>query len=338
MKTFQAASIALLTFGTFTTASFDLNTQGPDWSYAAEKLASTTSQRCKDAYSASISCDYTLVGLVASMRPGFKPTESDLAKTFTDECKQALDKYTQNLEQECSSEGDRFLVDKGSSDESSASIATIGYIFQYRFAQASKKNGSGQYCYTNHDSYPGARDLSCSDECNIAFFQVAHDYKGFAYQFNYYAPTTQTTWWLEEYDKAFEKVKQCGKAKNAEKPAGWKGLLVANGVKTIERQDVGNFVGDVGSGSGTETDSVRSSSTSASTASNLPKLTGVSTAAPISTAISSTTPTLSTPPTLSTSASSSQAVSTNGATRRLDTAQSNCLSVGGLVAIVLAYI
>lgn len=87
--------------------AFNLNTVGPDWSYTADLLAGSTSQRCKDAYSANVDCDYTLVGLVASSRFPFDPTEADLGRTCTKTCEVALEAYVKGVKDACTESGDR---------------------------------------------------------------------------------------------------------------------------------------------------------------------------------------------------------------------------------------
>jgi hypothetical protein len=73
MKNLHGLSL-FLSFFSIASASFNLNTSGPDWDYTAKDLANTTSQTFKDAYSANIDCDPTLHCIVASMHPAFKPT------------------------------------------------------------------------------------------------------------------------------------------------------------------------------------------------------------------------------------------------------------------------
>lgn len=90
-------------------ASFNLNTAGPDWAYTAQDLANTTSPACRAAYSAEIDCDPTLLGLVASMRPGFQPTAADLDATCTDACRSSLETYIRNVQAACAEPGDRAL-------------------------------------------------------------------------------------------------------------------------------------------------------------------------------------------------------------------------------------
>ncbi len=142
----------LSTFYGLVSCSFNLNTVGEDWSYTASDLANTTSQACKDAYSANIDCDYTLVGLVASMRPPFKPTSSDYDSTCTTTCSDSLASYMQGIEEACTLPGDKAQnSEEGGhdvyvggtidlADISLASVSVIGEVFQYTFAQSCRKD------------------------------------------------------------------------------------------------------------------------------------------------------------------------------------------------------
>ena len=118
-------------------ATFNLNTSGPDWDYTAKDLANTTSQACKDAYSADINCDPTLLGLVASMRPGFKPGASDLDDTCTSSCKDSLDSYVAGVQAACTAPGDKSQESVGGGDNVDMyldPVEIVGQIFQYTFA------------------------------------------------------------------------------------------------------------------------------------------------------------------------------------------------------------
>lgn len=122
--------------------SFTLNTIWPDWSFTASSgLASTTSQQCRDAYSAEIDCDYTLIGIVASMRTVFHPTAADYDRTCTPACAAALDAYTANVMRACSQPGD--LAKESTSNREGtpkAPVAAVGEVFRYKFAQMCAKD------------------------------------------------------------------------------------------------------------------------------------------------------------------------------------------------------
>lgn len=225
-----APLIPLLAWLTLAAAVFDLNTQGLDWSFTSSKLAPSTSSKCKAAYSATIDCAYTLVGLVATERGKyFAPTAADLDATLTPECKRSLDAYTARLESDCSAPSDGMPVDADYPDASVVPVPVTGYIFQYQYAFAKLKASDGTYCWLEDTGYAGS-DFSCADDCTAGYFQTAHDEKGYGYRFaKGYVPITQSDWWIAEYEKGWERLKACGKAVGDEKEAAWKGLLRSNG-------------------------------------------------------------------------------------------------------------
>ena len=137
---------------TFTLATFSLNVSGPDWDYTSSALTNTTSQACRDAYSASIECDPTLLGLVASMRPSFAPTAADLDATCTSTCKASLDAYVQNVAAICSKPGDQAQESLAGPccQYTTQPVQLVGQIFQYHFATACSKD---KYVYSH--SKPG---------------------------------------------------------------------------------------------------------------------------------------------------------------------------------------
>lgn len=149
MKTiFQPLLLVTLLFRV-ALATFSLQDQGPDWSYTTKHLAPTTSQKCKDAYIAPIECDPTLLGLVASMRPLFKPTSQDLANTCTSECAASLEAYVQNVKAACIADGDRAQESQGAAGNVDSiqdsgyilrPVETIGLLFQYVMARSCRKN------------------------------------------------------------------------------------------------------------------------------------------------------------------------------------------------------
>ncbi|KAA8568986.1 hypothetical protein EYC84_007955 [Monilinia fructicola] len=156
-------------------ASFNLNTSGPDWDYVAKDLANTTSQACIAAYSTGIDCDATLLGLVASMRPAFKPTSTDFDNTCTTTCSDSLDAYLKGVQEACSAGGDAAQeYVGGSTPEALVPVEIVAQVFR-----------NGTYCY-NVTSSSSASSFSCDDECAGQEYQIAHDYPGSAYQFNYY--------------------------------------------------------------------------------------------------------------------------------------------------------
>ena len=122
-------------------ASFNLNTSGSSWDYTTDQLADTTSQACKDAYSATIDCEYTLQEIVASMNPDFDPTASDLEAMCTTTCSDSLSTYVKNVKAACDQDGDLAGVASGNDVSYNAPVATVGEVFQYAYGEACAKNG-----------------------------------------------------------------------------------------------------------------------------------------------------------------------------------------------------
>lgn len=123
------------------TATFSLNTSGPSWDYTTKDLADTTSQACKDAYSASINCDETLLEIVASMDPNFNPQSSDLQAMCTTTCSDSLSQYIKNVNAACDKDGDLAGVASGNTYIYQAPVATVGEVFQYKYGQSCAKSG-----------------------------------------------------------------------------------------------------------------------------------------------------------------------------------------------------
>jgi hypothetical protein len=123
------------------TASFSLNISGPSWAYTTKDLATTTSQACKDAYSASIDCDETLLKIVASMDPDFDPQSSDLEAMCTTTCSDSVSQYIKDVNAACDKDGDLAGLASGNHYVYEAPVATVGEVFQYKYAQACAKSG-----------------------------------------------------------------------------------------------------------------------------------------------------------------------------------------------------
>lgn len=123
------------------TATFNLNTAGPSWDYTTKDLANTTSQACKDAYSASINCDETLLKIVASMDPDFDPQPSDLQAMCTTTCSDALSQYIKKVNAACNKDGDLAGIDNGNKYIYQVPVATVGEVFQYEYSQGCAKSG-----------------------------------------------------------------------------------------------------------------------------------------------------------------------------------------------------
>ncbi|EED12983.1 conserved hypothetical protein [Talaromyces stipitatus ATCC 10500] len=197
------------------TATFSLNTGGPNWDYTSKDLADTTSQACKDAYSASIDCDDVLVGMVASLNPNFDPQASDLERLCTTTCSDSLNQYVKNVKAACDNPGDLAGVCDGNKNLFLAEVETVGEVLQYQYSQACAKNGS-DYCYlTFSTSSDWAReDFPCNDTCAIQFYQNAHNQPGSGYFFSYMDMCNRTTYWEQTFAGGWETVVQCGDGGN----------------------------------------------------------------------------------------------------------------------------
>ncbi|KOS38103.1 hypothetical protein ACN38_g11083 [Penicillium nordicum] len=193
------------------TASFDLNTAGPSWDYTTKDLADTTSQACKDAYSASINCDETLLKIVASMDPDFDPQSSDLQAMCTTTCSDSLSQYIKKVNAACDKDGDLAGISSGNKNIYQAPVSTVGEVFQYKYGQACAKSGS-DYCYLTYpESDDWAKtDFPCSDKCAVQFFQNAHEQPGSAYFFSYFSLGNQSSYWEDTFAGGWETVVQCG--------------------------------------------------------------------------------------------------------------------------------
>ncbi|RFU25582.1 hypothetical protein B7463_g10748, partial [Scytalidium lignicola] len=202
----------LATYASIASATFNLNTSGPDWDYVASDLANTTSQACKDAYSADINCDPTLLGLVASMRPGFKPSSSDFDNTCTSTCSDSLAAYVKGVQAACTAPGDKAQEEKGGGDYTDFyldPVAIVGQIFQYTFAKDCSKATNGTYCYFSEVNPPA--NFECSDECAMQFYQAAHDFPASSKMFDYYSLVSRGSWWAGQFVTGWESAQACEK-------------------------------------------------------------------------------------------------------------------------------
>ncbi|MCJ1395290.1 hypothetical protein MMC18_008174 [Xylographa bjoerkii] len=209
-STIAFLSFVIASLPIFTTATFSLNVSGPDWNYTSAALTNTTSQACRDAYSASIDCDPTLVGLVASMRPSFAPTAADLDATCTSTCKASLDAYVQNVTAACSKPGDQAQESLGGQccSYTTQPVQLVGQIFQYHFATACSKDSEGDYCYLSEPDDASPADV-CTDECVADFYQAAHDFTASGWEFNYYYLVAQSAWWINQFSEGWTALQTC---------------------------------------------------------------------------------------------------------------------------------
>lgn len=122
-------------------AAFSLNTSGPNWDYTTKDLANTTSQACKDAFSASINCDDVLVGLAASLNPNFDVDASNLQSLCTTTCSDSLAQYVANIKSVCNQPGDLAGLCSGNINVFQAPVEAAGEYLQYKYGEACAMNG-----------------------------------------------------------------------------------------------------------------------------------------------------------------------------------------------------
>ncbi|OKL56270.1 hypothetical protein UA08_08488 [Talaromyces atroroseus] len=192
-------------------ATLNLNISGPSWDYTANDLADTTSLVCKNAYSASIDCDDTLLKIVASLDPDFDPQSADLEAMCTTACSDSLAQYVKDVNAACNQPGDLANVASGNKGIPQASVATVGEVFQYKYGEACAMNGS-DYCFLTYpDSSDWARiGFPCNDTCAVQFYQNAHDQPGSAYWFDYFYLSNQSSYWENTFAGGWQTVVQCG--------------------------------------------------------------------------------------------------------------------------------
>ncbi|KAL4998661.1 hypothetical protein BDV10DRAFT_69540 [Aspergillus recurvatus] len=161
--------------------AFTLDTKSEYWSYTTSSLANTTSQTCKNAYSAEIACDEYLVALVAanedrSFLPLMEP--SNFTDTCTRTCYDSLRGYIQNVEEKCSETTDVALKGVGiwgKMEFKDIPVATVGRIFIYTLMRSCAEDENGENCYITQSSViPTTFD--CSWSCAIAYRYNQHEY------------------------------------------------------------------------------------------------------------------------------------------------------------------
>ncbi|KAB8072722.1 hypothetical protein BDV29DRAFT_148414 [Aspergillus leporis] len=163
------------------TQAFSLNTTTKYWNYTTSELASTTSQKCKDAYSADIACGYYLVQLVNANEERYFLSDMEaenFTQTCTAACHSSLTKYISNVKDACTESGDAAIQSLGfMGDEGTAKVPvqTIGHIFQYHLMRSCAKDEDGENCYLTQSSVLPA-DFSCDWNCALAYYWNLHFY------------------------------------------------------------------------------------------------------------------------------------------------------------------
>ncbi|KAE8379030.1 hypothetical protein BDV26DRAFT_280664 [Aspergillus bertholletiae] len=161
--------------------AFSLDTVTSHWNYTTANLVSTTSQKCKDAYSADIACDPFLVQLVNAdeKRYFLDDMEKDnFTQTCTTSCHSSITKYIANVKAACSERGDAavsslgFVGRDGTKD---APVQTVGRIFEYTLMRSCSKDEDGQNCYITQSGVLPP-DFECNWTCALAFYWNKHFY------------------------------------------------------------------------------------------------------------------------------------------------------------------
>ncbi|KAK8048927.1 hypothetical protein PG994_010657 [Apiospora phragmitis] len=218
--------LMLLSIAPSLASAFSLNVSGPDWEFIADNqhLKSSTSEACRQAYSAPIACPDTLLGIVASMRPGFKPTTKDYEAMCTTTCKEALERYVGGVRAACQLDaGDAAqLLTKATKpyEYTDLPVGIVGQLFQYHLAQSCRTDGGGKFCEFSTEHAEVDDDFECDDICSSTFFQNAHDYPGSRYEFNYYSLVNESQWWEDQYATGYDRLIACGKVRAPSAPTG----------------------------------------------------------------------------------------------------------------------
>ncbi|KAL4889646.1 hypothetical protein BDV59DRAFT_186292 [Aspergillus ambiguus] len=161
--------------------AFSLSTISAHWNYTTNSLATTTSSRCQEAYSAKIDCNEYLVQLVNageerhfldSMEP------QNFTRTCTSTCQSSLSDYIENVRSSCTEPGDAavkslgFLGQKGTEN---VPVQTVGLLFQYTLMRSCSKDEVGNFCYIQESSYLPT-DFDCDWVCALAYYWNRHEY------------------------------------------------------------------------------------------------------------------------------------------------------------------
>ncbi|KAL5343228.1 hypothetical protein BJX70DRAFT_354893 [Aspergillus crustosus] len=181
--------LAILPFFILPIHSFSLDTNTAYWGYTTTSLAESTSQQCKNAYSAEIVCDEYLLALVYAHEdrhylPDMEP--SNFTDTCTSTCHSSLTKYIANVEDSCSESTDAALKGVGvwgGLDFKEIPVVTIGQILEYTLMRACAQDEDGKNCYiTQSSTYP--TKPSCDWACGIAWWWNQHEYPYNEWEFN----------------------------------------------------------------------------------------------------------------------------------------------------------
>ncbi|KAE8351830.1 hypothetical protein BDV28DRAFT_149622 [Aspergillus coremiiformis] len=151
--------------------AFSLDTSTKHWNYTTNSLASTTSQKCKDAYSTEIACDEYLVQLVDADEERYFLDDMEpenFTQTCTASCHSSLTKYIANVEMACTERGDAAVSSVGflgKDGMENVPVQTVGHIFLYHLMRS---------CAKDDGVLPP--DFSCSWTCALAYYWNRHFY------------------------------------------------------------------------------------------------------------------------------------------------------------------
>lgn len=125
--------------------SFSLDVEGPDLGLTTSRLADTTSQACKDAYSAVVDCQITIPNLASTLRQGpvWDPSPDELERTCVSSCADSLDAYVRSVRDACDQPGDSAPVYEQSDPlgpTNPTAVADVGELLRYTYARACARN------------------------------------------------------------------------------------------------------------------------------------------------------------------------------------------------------
>ena len=189
-------------FLTTALANLSLNDSGAIWQYTTSSLADTTSSECKSAYAQEIACPRQLVRLTGNPLPRNRPTVEELSAICTSECKNSVEDYISNVEQQCKLPGDAAeeTTDSQSGQFVKDYVWIVGDMLEYTWTQVCAKDrygttlgsalgrtflltvtycSSGGYCYLTK-GYPNITNpdpaVDCTDLCTLQYYKNRHDY------------------------------------------------------------------------------------------------------------------------------------------------------------------
>ena len=189
-------------FLTTALANLSLNDSGAIWQYTTSSLADTSSSECKSAYAQEIACPRHLVRLTGNPLPRNRPTVEELSAICTSKCKNSVEDYISNVEQQCKLPGDAAeeTTDSQSGQFIEDYVWIAGNMLEYTWTQVCAKDrygttlesaldraflltvtccSNGGYCYLTK-GYPNITNpdpaVDCMDLCTLQYYKNRHDY------------------------------------------------------------------------------------------------------------------------------------------------------------------